>query len=70
MNVPVTAIVYRVALPPKRAVELRAAVGCDQRAGVIEIESAFPPPLGARVLRVEPDEPVAILVGADWPPKH
>ena len=67
MNVPVTAIVYRVALPPERAAELRERVGTEQVAGEIEVESVFGPPPDARVLRVQSDEPVAVLVDAGWP---
>jgi hypothetical protein len=67
MKVPVTAVVYCVALLPERAAELRKCVGSEQAAGEIEVESWFAPPADAKVLRVEPDEPVAVLVDADWP---
>jgi hypothetical protein len=67
VNVPVVGIVYRLALPPQRAAELRKRVGTEQAAGEIEIESGFAPQADAKLLRVEPDEPVAVLVDAGWP---
>jgi hypothetical protein len=57
MKVPVTAVVYRVALTPERAVQLRERVSAVQAAGEIEVESCFTPLADAKVLRVEPDEP-------------
>jgi hypothetical protein len=36
-------------------------------AGQIECESVFPPWPDAKLLRVEPDEPVAVFVDASWP---
>jgi hypothetical protein len=67
MRVPVTAVVYRVALAPERAEELRERVGTEQAAAEIEVGSCFPPPASAKVVRIEPDAPVAVLVDAGWP---
>lgn len=67
MNVPVIGLVHRVVLSPEHAAELRKRVGSEQAAGEIECESVMSPPTDAKVLRVEPNEPVAVLVDADWP---
>jgi hypothetical protein len=67
MRLPVTTIVYRLLLPPELAAELRERIGTEQRGAQIECESAFSPSPDARVLRIEPDEPVAVLVDNDWP---
>jgi hypothetical protein len=67
MKAPVIGLVHRVALSPERAAELRKRVGSEQAAGEIEIESVLSPLADSKVLRVEPDEPVAVLVNANWP---
>jgi hypothetical protein len=67
VNVPACAVVWRVALPPELAVELRERIGSEQAAAEIEVGSCFSPPADAKVLRVEPDQPVAVVVDAGWP---
>lgn len=68
---PDTFPVWRVELDPGEAAELRARVGSGQRAAVEEqdwgSEFGSPLPPGARLLRVEPDEPVGVFVEASWP---
>jgi hypothetical protein len=67
MRVPVIGLIHCVTLSQERAAELRKRVGTEQMAGQIECESVFPPWPDAKLLRVEPDEPVAVFVDASWP---
>lgn len=67
MRVPKIGLVQYVALSPERADELRRRVGSEQRAGEIEVESVMPPFPDSKLLRVEPDAPVAVFVFPDWP---
>ena len=67
MKVPVVGLVHRVAVSPELADELRKRVGSEQAAGGIECASVMPPFTDSKLLRVEPDEPVAVFVDVDWP---
>ncbi len=64
---PDTCPVWRVKLDPELAEELRRTVESNQRAAVEEQGWDEPVPVDARVLRVEADLPVAVLVERTWP---
>ncbi|MFL5914126.1 MAG: hypothetical protein ACJ752_00605 [Gaiellaceae bacterium] len=64
---PEWASVWRVEVPPETAAELGERVGHNRRAGQVEVVQPDGPPTDARLFRVEPDEPVAVLVEKTWP---
>ena len=67
-RMPVTGVVYSVALDEATARELRRKVGTQARAAEIECESCFDPPPDTRLIRVEADAPVGVFVNAGtWP---
>lgn len=68
---PDTMPVWRVELDPESADRLRAEVGSDRRAAVVESDWlskwGHPVPTDAVLLRVEETEPVGVFVEKFWP---